>query len=176
VNARADGSRYLVAAVGLRRQRQLAVMLSMVEIPRRAWVLELGTDADLGYLALLLARPAAVDRPAATQLPHRPLAVARRAVPRDRVAEPLRLASPCLADPVHPRRQHRDAAGSWLCQATPVPAVTVDDQHRPTEPLMLVEADPHPHHTGYDATHDVDLNLDSGGYSVTACLAANTCA
>jgi len=51
--------------------------------------------------------------------------------------------------------------------------VQVDERNRPTDPIVLVEGDPHPHHSRYDAAPALDLHPEDDGYSITTHLNAD---
>jgi len=196
MSKRVDSSRRLVvAAVGFERIRQLAVMLGMVTMPAAARVLELDTDIDFGYSALLLARAArggsVVSVHEAPRLTQRVHQIHQQWSPER--AERLTFRSGPLAagwapeapyDLIVSHSEFGWLPGAWLAQCTAAARVVmpldtgadgprlflrvvVDDQRQPTEPMVLTELDTHPHHTRYEAASDVVLHWEDGGYAIT---------
>lgn len=199
MRSKAQEDRCIVAAVGLRRQQRLAVMLGMVTIAPKARILELHTDPDLGHSALLLAWASRRGRVVSVD-------DAPRVTDRARQAQALWTGDPQVGFHTGPLAEGW-AAGApydlivsnvlfgwlphpWLDQCAPGGSIVmplehedprpclflsarVDEQHRPTDPIVLVESDPHPHHSRYDATAAVDLRREDDGYTVTTQLTAD---
>jgi protein-L-isoaspartate O-methyltransferase len=185
--------RYTVAAFGLDRQRRLAAMLGMVDVPEGARILELDTDADFGYTALQLARASLGGSVISVSEFERITDRARR-VHQFRARDvsgfhtgPLAAGWPSDApyDLVISHHPFGWLPQDWLTQCvagaailTPLDhsrpetrlylRVYVNDQHEPTQGLLLVELEDHPHCTRYGTTPDVTLQPDAKGYSITA--------
>ena len=191
--------RRIVAALGLHRLRHLAVMLGMVSTKPRARVLELDTDPDFGYSAFLLAR---ASRGGTVLSVHELTRVSQRArealslwTGRAQVSfhtGPLRdgCSDQAPYDLIVSTTLFGWLPQPWLQQCAPAGSIVtplehedprprlflrvgVDEQHRPTTPLVLVETDPHPHHTSYHPAPAVDLHPDDDGYSITTHLTAD---
>lgn len=172
-------------------------MLSMVDMPLHARILELGTDPDFGYTALLLARASRRGNVISVSESERATDQVRRAhqsrtrhVPSFHTGP---LANGWPSDAPYELVISHSLFGwlpqSWLAQcapgativmplehASPEPRlylrVQVNDWHVPTGALLLVELDAHPHHTSYGTTDLVDLEPDTDGYTITANITA----
>lgn len=193
-----DGSeRRVVASLGLNRLRHLSVMLGMVTIRPGARILELGTDPDFGYATLLLARSARGSKVVSVDESARVTGRAQQAL-KMWPSQPqisfhtgsVRSGWPRTApyDLIVSNAQFGWLPHAWLQQCAPGGSsivmklahtdsrprlyfhTEVNDQRRPINPRVLVEHDPHPHHSHYETAPGVDLHPMDDGYTITTQL------
>jgi protein-L-isoaspartate O-methyltransferase len=193
-----DGQVFLVAAVGLDRLRWLSVMLTMVPMRPQARVLELSTDADFGYSAVILADATCGGSVVSV---HWSPEVTRRARQAQRFGRRARQVSFHTGQL---REGWPDGAPydlivslcpfgwlpqAWLDQCRPGAAIVhpleldrphqasflrieVDEQHRPARPDVLQLISPDPRYWYCLPAHSVELhhNPAEGGYDIQLSL------